>query len=155
MAAGGFELCTSCCAPRAGMISYPNSRRLTTMWYESSVISILTPSPSTGHISALRYRPLEILGALQSFQWVLFSDWIHGHSFILIRSCAQVFLPSLRSSHSYNMQCLQVCWEKSQIACFILLFFCLQVGCSWPNSSTAFRLIQPYPALILGWWPNE
>ena len=103
MAAGGLELCTSCCAPRTGMMSYPNSRRPTTVWYESSVISILTPSPSTRHISALRCRLLEILGALQSSQWVLFSYWIYGHLFILIRSRAQVFLPSLCSSHSYNI----------------------------------------------------
>ena len=92
------------CAPCAGMMSYPNGCRLMTVWYESSVISILTPSPSTGHISALRCRLLEILGALQSFQWVISSDWIHSHSFILVRSCTQVFLPSLCSLHSYNMQ---------------------------------------------------
>ena len=88
------------CAPCAGMMSYPNSRRPMTVWYESSVISILTPSPSTGHISALRCRLLEILGALQSSQWVLFSNWIYSHLFVLVRSRAQVFLPSLRSSHS-------------------------------------------------------
>ena len=65
------------CTPCAGMMSYPNSHRLTTVWYELSAISILTPSPSTGHISALRCRLLEILGAFQSSQWVLFSDWIY------------------------------------------------------------------------------
>ena len=90
------------CAPYAGMMSYPNSRWPTTVWYESSVISILTLSPSTGHISALRCRLLEILGVLQSSQWVIFSYWIHGHSFLFVQSRAQVFLPLLRISYSYN-----------------------------------------------------
>ena len=52
------------CTPYAGMVWYPNSHRLMIVWYESSVISIVTPSPSAGHISALRCRLLEILGAL-------------------------------------------------------------------------------------------
>ena len=83
------------CAPCAGMMSYPNSRRPTTVWYESSVISILTPSPSTGHISALRCRLLEILGALQSSQWVLFSnDWIY-RSLIRTRTVARSGFPPL------------------------------------------------------------
>ena len=96
------------CAPCSGMISCPNIRRLTTMWYKSSVISILAPSPSTGHISALTCQPLEILGVLQSSHWVIFSYWIHYHSLVLVQSRVQVFLPSLHSSHSYNIQLLGV-----------------------------------------------
>ena len=44
-----------------------------------------------------------------------------------------------------SMRCLQVCWEGSTIACFILFVFCLQGGCSWPNSSTPFGLVHPHP----------
>ena len=42
-----------------------------------------------------------------------------------------------------TMQCLQVCWEGSYIAFFILFvfFFYLQGGCSWPNSGTEFELV--------------
>ena len=61
------------CSPCAGMMSYPNSHQPTTVWYESSVIFMLNPSPSTGHISALRCRLLEILGALRSSQWLIFN----------------------------------------------------------------------------------
>ena len=53
------------------------------------------------------------------------------------------------------MQRLQVCWEESRIVCFVLFAFSLQGWCSWPNSSDVFGLVQPHPAPILWWWPNE
>ena len=55
-----------------------------------------------------------------------------------------------------TIHCLQVYWEGSKIACFILfVFICLQGGCSWPNSSTAFWVGRAAPAPIVVWQLNE
>ena len=55
-----------------------------------------------------------------------------------------------------NMRYLQVCWEGTKTACFILVVcFCLQGRCSWPKNSTAFELVQLVPRPILKWRPKE
>ena len=45
--------------------------------------------------------------------------------------------------------------DESKNACFILFALLLQGGCSWPNNLTAFGLVQPNPAPLLEWWPNQ
>ena len=64
------------CAPHTGMMSYQNNCRPMIVWYELSVISILTPSPLTGYILSLRCQLLEILDALQA----------HSEYYLVIRS---------------------------------------------------------------------